>query len=55
MRELGVFEVVADAVYAEIRAAATALQEWPNVASTPLLLELCSVLKAQVAALTPTG
>jgi octaprenyl-diphosphate synthase len=53
MRELGVYEAVADAVHAEIRAASAALAEWPDVASTPLLLELCTVLKAQVAALTP--
>jgi octaprenyl-diphosphate synthase len=53
MRELGVFEAVAGAVEAEIATASAALEQWQSLAPTPLLLELCTVLKTQVAALTP--
>lgn len=53
MRELDVFGAVAAAVETEIAAAAEALVPWPNETPTPLLNELCSVLRAQVGALTP--
>ena len=53
MRELGVFEVVAAAVQAEIDTATAALEVWPAEAPTPLLLGLCDVLQNQVAALRP--
>ncbi len=53
MREFGIFGLVAEAVDAEITAATAALQEWPGYDSTPLLLGLCDVLKAQVASLRP--
>lgn len=55
MNELGVFGAVVEAVQAEIGAALAALQEWPGEAPTPLLLGLCDVLRAQVAALQPSG
>ena len=51
MRELDVFAVIAEAVQAEITAAAAALREWPGQLPTPLLLRLCVVLQAQVASL----
>jgi octaprenyl-diphosphate synthase len=53
MRELGVFAVVAESVQTELAAAGAALAEWPGHAPTPLLLRLCDVLRAQVAALHP--
>jgi len=53
MHEFGVFDVVAAAVQAEIDAATAALEVWPTEAPTPLLLGLCGVLQAQVAALRP--
>ena len=55
MGELGVFGDVASAVKAEVDAATAALQEWPEEAPTPLLLGLCDVLRAQVAALRPAS
>jgi len=55
MRELAIFPVIADAVQAEITAATAALHEWPGYPPTPLLLRLCDVLQAQVAALRPAG
>jgi octaprenyl-diphosphate synthase len=55
MRELAIFPVIADAVRAEVAAAAAALREWPGQPPTPLLLRLCDVLQAQVAALRPAG
>ncbi len=55
MRELGVFEAVAAAVEAEVSSAAEALRPWPSVTPAPLLLELCTVLRTQVAALKPDG
>lgn len=55
MREVGVFGAVASAVETEIAAAADALREWESLTPTPLLLELCSVLRTQVAALKPDG
>jgi octaprenyl-diphosphate synthase len=51
MRELGVFAVVAESVQTELAAAGAALAEWPGHAPTPLLLGLCDVVRAQVAAL----
>ena len=53
MRELGIFALVAGSVQAEVAAATAALGEWPGHAPTPLLLGLCDVLQAQVAALRP--
>jgi len=55
MRALKVFTAVADAVEEEIAAATAALAPWPAMLPTPLLLQLGSVLRAQVAALTPQG
>jgi octaprenyl-diphosphate synthase len=55
MRELAIFPVIAEAVQAEVTAAAAALREWPGHAPTPLLLRLCDVLQAQVAGLRPAG
>lgn len=55
MRELGVFAVVAESVETEIAAAQAALANWRGEAPTPLLLGLCDVLQAQVAALRPTA
>lgn len=55
MNEFGVFGVVADAVQNEVAAASAALRDWPDEAPTPLLLELCDVLRAQVAGLQRAG
>jgi len=55
MAELGVFSVVAEAVYAEIAAAQAELQRAEAQPPTPLLLGLCDVLHAQVAGLQRTG
>ena len=55
MSELGIFGAVAQAVKTEGDAATAALQEWPGEAPTLLLLGLCDVLRAQVAALRPAG
>lgn len=55
MAELGVFPVVAEAVYAEIAAAQAELQRAALQPPTPLLLGLCDVLHAQVAGLQRTG
>jgi len=55
MREHGIFAEVAAAVKAEVDAATTALQEWPDEAPTALLLGLCDVLRGQVAALRPAS
>ena len=41
--------------WAGVKAATTALEAWPGYASTPLLLGLCDVLKAQVASLRPSA
>jgi octaprenyl-diphosphate synthase len=54
MRELAIFPVIAGAVQAELTAATAALREWPGQPPTPLLLLLCEMLQAQVAALRPT-
>lgn len=51
MSDLGVFATVAAAVHAELDAGTEALAKWPGYASTPLLLSLGGVLRAQVAAL----
>lgn len=53
MRELGVFDLVKEAVQFEIEAARSALAEWPTEPPTPLLLGLCEVLQIQVASLQP--
>jgi octaprenyl-diphosphate synthase len=55
MGRLGIFGAVAQAVKTEVDTAAAALAEWPGEAPTPLLLGLCEVLRAQVAALQPTA
>jgi octaprenyl-diphosphate synthase len=55
MGEHGIFGAVAQAVQAEVDAATAALQEWPDEAPTSLLLGLCGVLRAQVAALRPAA
>ena len=55
MRELAVFQVIAEAVQAELTDAAAALHEWPGHPPTPLLLRLCDALQAQVAGLRPDG
>ncbi len=51
MAELAVFPTVAEAVHGEIAAATQALAPWSNEPPTPLLLQLCDVLRAQVAGL----
>lgn len=51
MTDFGVFEIVAEAVQAEIAAARAALRSWPDLAPSPLLLGLCDVLETQVAGL----
>src|SRR4051812_40290581 len=55
MRELGIFQVVAEAVDRELGAGIAALREWPDHAPTPLLLGLGDGLRAQIAALRPAG
>ena len=55
MRELAIFPAIADAVQAEVTAAAAALREWPGHPPTPLLLGLCDVLQLQVVGLRPAG
>lgn len=55
MRELGVFGAVANAVETEVKAAAEALAAWPDALPTPLLAQLCAVLRTQVASLRPEG
>jgi hypothetical protein len=51
MAEYDVFPTVTAAVHDEIATAKTALSRWPGEAPTPLLLQLCEVLEAQVAGL----
>lgn len=51
MRELGVFAAVAASIEEDLAAADAALQPWPGVAATPLLLGLTEVLRSQVQAL----
>jgi hypothetical protein len=53
MDQHGIFGAVAEAVKAEVGAATSALQEWPDEAPTVLLLGLCEVLRASVVALRP--
>ena len=53
MGECAVFPAVAATVRDEIAAAAAALAKWPEEPPTPLLLELCGVLHAQLAGLEP--
>jgi hypothetical protein len=49
MRELDLISVMADAVQAEVIAAAAALREWSSHPPTPLLLGLCDGLQAKMA------
>ena len=51
MAEFDVFSTVTAAVHEEIATAKTALSRWPEETPTPLLLQLCEVLEAQVAGL----
>jgi octaprenyl-diphosphate synthase len=51
----GVFPAVREAIQTELAAATAALTPWAEAAATPLLLELCDVLQAQVEALRPSG
>lgn len=53
MNEFGVFGIVADAVQAELDAAARALQDWSGEPPTRLLLSLRDLLQTQVGALRP--
>ncbi len=53
MRELDVFGAVAAGVEEEIQAAEMALAPWGDLAPTPLLGQLCHVLRAQVQGLSP--
>lgn len=55
MQETDVFETVARAVQAEIDSAIAALLDWPSEPPSPLLLELCNVLRAQVSGLKPAN
>jgi octaprenyl-diphosphate synthase len=55
MAELGVFEIVAKSVRAEVAAATAALREFADEAPSALLLGLCDVLEAQVAGLQRNG
>jgi hypothetical protein len=48
---LGVFEGVEAEVQREIESAEEALAHWPDEAPTPLLGELCGVLRVQIGAL----
>jgi octaprenyl-diphosphate synthase len=51
MTEFGVFETVMKEIHRELRTATDALKPWSDEAPTPLLIELCDVLRNQVAAL----
>jgi octaprenyl-diphosphate synthase len=51
MSEFGVFEAVVKEIHHELRTATDALQNWSGEAPTPLLIQLCEVLRNQVAAL----
>ncbi|MFZ9682417.1 MAG: polyprenyl synthetase family protein, partial [Cephaloticoccus sp.] len=51
MGEFGVFEEVEAEVQREIEAADAALAPWPGEPPTPLLGELCGVLRSQISAL----
>lgn len=51
MADLAVFSTVAEAVHGEIAAATGALAPWLAEPAVPLLLQLCDVLRAQVAGL----
>ncbi len=55
MRESGVFDAVAEAVYAEVVVARGALAPWAAEPPTGLLLNLCDLLEAQVASLQRPG
>lgn len=51
MADYAIFPAVAEAVHGEIAAATQALAPWAAEPPTPLLLQLCDVLRAQVAGL----
>ncbi len=53
MRDLGVFGVVADAIFKELDEAARGLQEQPDFPPTARLIGLCEVLRGQVESLRP--
>jgi octaprenyl-diphosphate synthase len=53
MREHGVFDAVSTAIDGELALAEATLQPWKDTRSSSLLLELCQVLRTQVAALRP--
>ena len=53
METLDVFSAVVAAVETELRAASDALAPWGATSPTPLLMELCAVLRTQVAGLAP--
>jgi hypothetical protein len=53
MHAHGVFHTVAGAIEAELARAVAALAPWPFLAPTPLLLQLCEGLRAQVRSLQP--
>lgn len=55
MRATGVFGVVSAAVQNELRQAEDALKPFGELTPVPLLLRLCAVLRAQVAALGPSN
>jgi octaprenyl-diphosphate synthase len=55
MNELNVFTAVAEAVQTEVAQAIGALGPWGDQLPTPRLLELCTVLQAQVAGLQPSA
>lgn len=55
MRAAGVFDEVAKAVYREIDSASQALEPWHDQPASPLLLQLCGVLRGQVASLAYAG
>ncbi len=55
MRDMDVFGAVSAAVETEIASAAEALADWPQALPTPLLLQLCAVLRLQMASLKPEG
>jgi len=51
MSEYNIFETVSEAVCSEIESAEEAIAGWPQEAPTPLLAQLCEVLRAQIASL----
>ena len=55
MAEYAVFGTVVEAIHGEISTASQALGAWPHESPTPLLMQLCDVLRAQVAGLQVTA